>query len=95
MRFLLNVLIESDWNLKCFKEVDRSRKRYSINRIRLEFKGARLLNLSQSYTVLIESDWNLKIRRYVINRRCILVLIESDWNLKDDPMLMTQPTALY
>ena len=33
--------------------------------------------------VLIESDWNLKIRRYVINRRCILhVLIESDWNLK-------------
>ena len=34
----LIVLIESDWNLKCFKEVDRSRKRYSINRIRLEFK---------------------------------------------------------
>ena len=35
-------------------------ERSCINRIRLEFKGCRLLLLSNRSRVLIESDWNLK-----------------------------------
>ena len=33
-----------------------------INRIRLEFKGKRLLPVWNVLLVLIESDWNLKVR---------------------------------
>ena len=34
------VLIESDWNLKCISSIVSLQHRLSINRIRLEFKGA-------------------------------------------------------
>ena len=37
----------------------------SINRIRLEFKGAFRLFRREPHTVLIESDWNLKEHREV------------------------------
>ena len=66
------VLIESDWNLKEPDPEDEMKKLTSINRIRLEFKDVLQILGQQSIAVLIESDWNLKIRRYVINRRCIL-----------------------
>ena len=40
---LINVLIESDWNLKGIKNTRQSKSEPSINRIRLEFKAYKSL----------------------------------------------------
>ena len=54
------VLIESDWNLKHQRIGGIQMATYSINRIRLEFKGRSAALPSRTAQVLIESDWNLK-----------------------------------
>ena len=59
---VVSVLIESDWNLKKKEVYEILIDRYSINRIRLEFKGE-LEGIKMALKrVLIESDWNLKNR---------------------------------
>ena len=56
---------------------------FGINRIRLEFKGARpVIKSASAVTVLIESDWNLKQEGENAIQMALRVLIESDWNLK-------------
>ena len=55
---------------------------YSINRIRLEFKGSTTTTCASVYPVLIESDWNLKYFKNRKSSQGVKVLIESDWNLK-------------
>ena len=58
---MVNVLIESDWNLKlsfCCGDVRKARTR--INRIRLEFKVFLISSEEALIYVLIELDWNLK-----------------------------------
>ena len=77
------VLIESDWNLKEEREDELLAKDWVLIESDWNLKTVFAAEPIFVESVLIESDWNLKIRRYVINRRCILhVLIESDWNLK-------------
>ena len=89
VRFLLrgnsviDVLIESDWNLKYKDTASAFPTGKSINRIRLEFKGIRDRYAAGVVPVLIESDWNLKICTSVFMFLSYPVLIESDWNLKD------------
>ena len=56
--------------------------RFSINRIRLEFKVSSAIHSEKRNIVLIESDWNLKPLRIPQEVSSSLVLIESDWNLK-------------
>ena len=41
MRWLAQVLIESDWNLKQKEKTLEQKVQERINRIRLEFKGSR------------------------------------------------------
>ena len=66
VRFLLrgnsviDVLIESDWNLKYKDTASAFPTGKSINRIRLEFKGVQKSMKTRQVEVLIESDWNLK-----------------------------------
>ena len=80
---LPRVLIESDWNLKCFQHNKDFQTVHSINRIRLEFKAACQALSVLSRRVLIESDWNLKPHLCTIRFiKFFKVLIESDWNLK-------------
>ena len=58
---LIEVLIESDWNLK---SIIRAELTFitRINRIRLEFKGYSRNGIPRKrQPVLIESDWNLKM----------------------------------
>ncbi len=67
VRFLLrgnsviDVLIESDWNLKYKDTASAFPTGKSINRIRLEFKGVQKSMKTRQVEVLIESDWNLKL----------------------------------
>ena len=68
VRFLLrgnsviDVLIESDWNLKYKDTASAFPTGKSINRIRLEFKEVSgESKKSKKIVVLIESDWNLKL----------------------------------
>ena len=78
----INVLIESDWNLKEKFYKWQVMPEMRINRIRLEFKVTSLALSRLRSRVLIESDWNLKFNSIVMPFTRLLVLIESDWNLK-------------
>ena len=80
----IQVLIESDWNLKANSTNNRNDWMTCINRIRLEFKGccagaAGTGNQSINRIRLEFKETTLPSSSSI----CDPVLIESDWNLKD------------
>ena len=79
---LINVLIESDWNLKTDIYGLSASTLASINRIRLEFKD--VWDFQSAYLISSINRIRLEFKACFspLNCFCTTVLIESDWNLK-------------
>ena len=79
---ILQILIESKWNLKSGTVSLPSSSRAYINRIKVEFKEGRTETRSERKGILIESKWNLKKHTASDIKETFNILIESKWNLK-------------
>ena len=78
------VLIESDWNLKWLSRCAVFLFRQGINRIRLEFKGARPTAIEINHKSINRIRLEFKGRPGPAGTMEGTVLIESDWNLKQN-----------
>ena len=88
VRFLLrgnsviDVLIESDWNLKYKDTASAFPTGKSINRIRLEFKEKTFKIINKLIYSINRIRLEFKGVQKSMKTRQVEVLIESDWNLK-------------
>ena len=78
----VQVLIESDWNLKTIYDENITPLESSINRIRLEFKDHQSMTPHPSACRINRIRLEFKVAKAVLSSVCDKVLIESDWNLK-------------
>ena len=79
----MQVLIESDWNLKVNPHRSQATLHLCINRIRLEFKVLKIITDSIEARRINRIRLEFKAPVFRDTFKTITVLIESDWNLKD------------
>ena len=93
MNCRIQVLIESDWNLKKVSLICLLAKSLVLIESDWNLKSLQKVHTGERYTVLIESDWNLKLALFDTFPIALDVLIESDWNLKvqEEPKEQQEP----